>query len=377
MSPSGVPAEPATARVLRAGAVPLAGRAERPLSLFELWPPALFYLPVVLCWIGLALRYRSVTLPTLANPRLEAGGLCGESKAASLSMLGTEGRRLLAPFATMVTAPARAADADLEAALAAASARGIGFPLVAKPDIGCRGTGVRIIRGPAELRAYLDAFPRGARVMLQRFVPEEGEAGVFYLRRPGEAMGRIVSLTLKYFPRVTGDGRSTLEELIRADPRAGRIAALYLARHRDARDRVLAAGESFRLTFLGNHCRGAVFRDGFRFITPEMTAAFDRIAREIDEFYIGRFDVRFRSLLDLMRGEGFSIIEFNGVGSEATHIWDRGASLRSAYRAWFAQLAASFAIGRQNRDRGFASMRALDLLRLYRKQQRLMRLYPP
>jgi hypothetical protein len=348
-----------------------------PLSLFEFWPPALFYAPVVLCWAWLSLRHRSVTLPTLANPGLEAGGLCGESKGESLALLGPEGRRRLAPFVTLRTGSAVAdVDRDLAAALAAMADAGLRFPLVAKPDIGCRGTAVRIIATPEELRAYFRAFPRDACVMLQHLVPDEGEAGVFYVRRPGEAEGRIVSLTLKYFPRVVGNGRSTLEELIRADPRAGHVAALYLARHAGQRHRVLAPGEAFKLTWLGNHCRGAVFRDGARFVTPAMAQGFDRIAREIPGFFMGRFDVRFRSLSDLMQGGGFSIIEFNGVGSEATHIWDREATLRTAYGSWFSQLALSFEIGAMNRARGLSPMSTLALLRLWLGQRGLMKRYP-
>ncbi|MBV9524081.1 MAG: D-alanine--D-alanine ligase [Alphaproteobacteria bacterium] len=360
----------------RGEAMPTLEGQGRAISPFEFWPPLLFYLPIVLCWILLALRHRSLTLPTLANPRLEAGGLCGESKAASLAMLGPEGRARLAPFAMMSTQPVAAPEADLAAALAAAAACGLDFPLVAKPDIGCRGTGVRVVADSRQLGAYLAEFPRGERVMLQRLVPDEGEAGVFYLRKPGAARGRIVSLTLKYFPRLVGDGRATVEELIRADPRAGAIPELYLKRHERDRGRVLGRGEVFRLTLLGNHCRGAVFRDGAAFVTAEMETAFDRIAREMDEFHLGRFDVRFRSLGDLMRGAPFSIIEFNGVGSEATHIWDRDATLRSAYAAWFAQLADAFAIGAANRARGFAPMKVLDLLGLYRRQQKLMKAYP-
>lgn len=70
----------------------------------------------------------------------------------------------------------------------------------------------------------------------------EAEAGVFYVREPGGEGGRIVSLTLKYFPYVHGDGRSTLRELILADPRAGRVPHLYLPRHAARLDQVPEAG---------------------------------------------------------------------------------------------------------------------------------------
>ena len=52
---------------------------------------------------------------------------------------------------------------------------------------------------------------------------DPGEAGIFYIRHPDEATGRITSMTLKHPPVVTGDGRSTLRALILADDRAGRV----------------------------------------------------------------------------------------------------------------------------------------------------------
>ena len=359
------------ARALSA-AFPPQERAPRAFSVFELWPPALFYIPVALYWARLALRFRSPTLPTAANPGIEAGGLCGESKRSILDQLGPLGRACVARYASIeagIPGPRAAALAD-----GAIAATGLRYPLVAKPDISCKGTGVRVVRSEAELGAYLQEFPAGARLILQELIEFEGEAGIFYVRRPGEAEGRIVSVTLKYFPRVVGDGRSTLRELILADPRAARLAHLYLARHPG--ERVLAKGETLRLVFVGNHCKGAIFRDGRHIVTPAMERVFDAIAREIPEFHFGRLDLRFRSLGELQRGEGFRLIEVNGAGSEATHIWDRKTRLVEAYRTLFEHLRLLFEIGDANRRRGFRPLPILALLGSFRRQQRLMRRYP-
>src|SRR5262249_59387306 len=95
-------------------------------------------------------------------------------------------------------------------ALAAMSAAGLEFPLVAKPDRSCRGAGVRVVRSTKDLSGYLCAFPRGERLILQQLAEGEHEAGVFYARRPGETAGRIVSLTLQYFPVLLRDRPSPL-----------------------------------------------------------------------------------------------------------------------------------------------------------------------
>jgi hypothetical protein len=349
---------------------------ERLFSAFETWPPSLFYLPVVLHWFLLSFRHRSLTLPSLANPCMEAGGLCGESKAAVLSLLGPEGRRWLAPFTCVLTDREQSPSADLNRALQAIAEAGLSFPLVAKPNIGCQGSGVRRVDTPEQLELYLAQFPRGEGVILQRFVPHGSEAGVFYVRPPGSEHGRIFSITLKYFPRVVGDGVSTIEQLICADARASRIAPTYLKRHAGHLDRVLALGEEFSLVFVGNHCKGAIFRNGAHLLTPAMQQRFDLIAREIPNFYFGRFDVRFRSIEGLQRGDDFSIIEFNGAGSEATHIWDRNTTLWEAYRVLREQLRLLFEIGSVNRVRGLKPIPPLALIGLYLKERRLMRCYP-
>jgi len=352
-----------------------AGDPDDLLSSFELWPPLLFYAPVATHWFWLALRHRSLTLPSLANPGLEGGGLWGESKRRSFRRLGPEGRGLLAPWISVATG--RSVAPVLARALARMADAGIAFPAVSKPDVGCHGAGVRLVQNPSELADYIARFPRAARLLLQRYVPHEGEAGVFYARRPGDARGRITSLTLKYFPSVRGDGRSTLEQLIRADPRAGRMAPIYLTKYDAAeRNHVPRSGENVRLCFVGNHCKGAIFRDGAAVVTPAMEERFDRIAREMHGFYYGRFDVRFRSLAQLQRGEGFEIIEFNGAGSEPTHIWDCATKLASAYAAWRSHLELAFEIGKSNQARGLQPATARDLILLFLRQRQLMRRYP-
>jgi len=338
-----------------------------PLSHFEDAPAALFYFPVALYWAWLAIRYRSIGLPSLANPSIHAGGLCGESKSDVLNLLGPRGREALAGFVTVV-------DHDVPRALAALDAAGIAFPIVAKPDIGRRGNGVAIVVDRDGLGRYLARFPRGRRLILQRLVTEEGEAGVFYVRKPGEPRGRIVSLTLKYFPQVIGDGETTLRALMSADPRAGQVAHLY-ARLGPRLETIPQAGEIVRLVDTGNHCKGAIFRNGQRFVTPEMEACFAAISDEIPGFHFGRFDVRFRSLADLQQGRNFAIIEVNGAGSEATHIWDRRTRLHEAYRGLFEQIRLAFEIGAINRARGMRPMSGIGLLRRYVWERRTMATY--
>jgi len=377
--PEKIPAEQ-TPLGLHSGMPPLDMEGS-PLSFYEFWPTKLFYFPVALHWIWLAIKFRGLTLPTLANPSFPFGGLIGESKARILSQAGPLAKARIAPWIAVRhdgTPGGTAGGARLEAdrIQQRLGPAGLDFPLVAKPDIGCRGAGVKLLQGPRDLAGYLAGFPEGHDLILQSFVPHEGEAGVFYVRLPGEAKGVLMSMTLKYFPRVIGDGRSRLRDLIARDPRAGRIAHLYLPRHRARLDEIIPEGEPYRLVFSGSHCRGAIFRDGRRYITPAMTAAFEAIAQDLPDFYFGRFDVRFPDIEALRRGEDFTIVEINGAGSEGTHIWDRKTPLLEAYRSLMRQSALLFEVGWRNRARGHRPAGLMALWRGYRMEKRLVAQYP-
>jgi len=349
-------------------------RSERPISFFEFWPNWLFYTPVVAHCIALGLRHWSPTLLTAANPGITAGGLCGESKTSILDQIAdAEERAALARYTIL---DATGTEADLSAAEAVMHAAGLAWPIVAKPDIGCNGTGVRLARGRDDLRRYLAGFPAGQRVVLQELIEHENEAGLFYVRHPNEPHGRITSLTLKAAPFVVGDGRSTLRDLVLADARAGQLAHLYLPRLAARLTEVPAQGVRVALVFVGNHCKGAIFRDGAGHITPALTARVEQFARAIPDFHFGRIDVRFASLAALGRGEGFRVIEVNGAGSEATHIWDPRTSLAQAWRSQFLHYGLAYRIGAANRARGVRPTRVRELWRLWRTQRRLMAAYP-
>ena len=87
--------------------------------------------------------------------------------------------------------------------------------------------------------------------------------------------------------------------------------------------------------------------------------------------------MRFRSEEELRAGSGVKVIEINGVGSEATHIWDPACSLADAYAAQFTHYRAAWEIGRAMRGRGTPSTGLRALYRAWNRQRRLMASYPP
>jgi hypothetical protein len=346
-----------------------------PLSRFEFWPMWLFYGPMYVYILWLMLRYRGITLPLIANPSFPGGGLVGESKSTILALAQDAVPEKVAHFIALQNNGSGGRD-QAAVALAQARAAGLDLPLVAKPDIGCRGAGVRSIRNIDQLAKYMTDFPVGETFLLQRCIDLDAEAGVFYVRKPGKKTGQIISLTLKYFPHVIGDGKSTVRQLILADARAGLLPHLYLPRHAARLDEILPVGTALRLAFAGSHSRGAIFRDGTALVTQAMTDAFDRIADALPGFHFGRFDIRFEDYRMLQQGDAFTILEVNGAGAESTHIWDRQMTLGGAYRALMKQYRLMFEIGFENRRRGVKMPGLAELRALYGREKRLVPLYP-
>jgi len=373
-------AAPRTGRSHRG--MPALGWLRRGVSLAERIPVPLFYIPIGAQWLWLGLRHRSLTLPTAADPLIEAGGMWGESKSACLRLAGATARQWIAPFTTVRCGDGE--DADLARALAALDDAGLSFPLVVKPDIGWRGFGVRLVPDAAALADYIRAYPPGETTVLQRLVPWDGEAGIHYVRRPGDAEGRIFSLTFRYYPHVTGNGTSTLRELILCDERANWKAETHLGsdpKHLGAGtamdlDRIPESGEVVRLAFIGSNRVGGLYRDAAQHITPMLARRIDEIAKDIPEFWFGRFDVRFESIEKLEQGEGLTIIEINGIGGESIDVWDPSMKLVDVYRRLFRQQSTLFAIGASNRARGFRPQSAWGFLRCALRQQWLIRRYP-
>ncbi|HET6220806.1 MAG TPA: hypothetical protein VFE11_01520 [Dongiaceae bacterium] len=350
--------------------------ARWPVAPREYIPWVWIYAPVVAKWFLLGFRHGSLTLPTLANPHIESGGFRGESKASYLRQIDADNQHWVARW-TVVRLSGRAEVPErVRAAEAAMAQASLSYPVIVKPDIGACGYGVRLVADARELAAYIGEFPGGESLILQEFLPWAGEAGIFYIRRPGEERGRIYSLGLRYYPHVVGDGRASLRALIAADPRLARRAKLHMAAVESRLDEVPPEGVVVRLATIASLRIGALYRDGAALITRTLADRIDTIARSMPEFYYGRFDVRFASIEGLKRAEEFRVIEVNGAGAEAIHIWDPELGIGEAYRILFEQHEILFAIAARNRDRGWRPISLRELLALQWKESRLLRAYP-
>ena len=339
---------------------------------FERLPKWLNCIPLVAQWLWLGLCYRSFTLPSTANPYITSGGMLGEGKLEYFDSMGALAKKYTAEYiAIRVVRNLTASELSQRM-----QDNNLNFPIIAKPNLGWCGYGVRLVSNLAELEKYLQNFPKGEMLVLQRYLPESGEAGLFYARNPGDDTGRIIGITLRYYPKVTGDGKHSIRELIAADKRLHRVEHSPLHQPGFNPDYIPSDGEVVRLATIGSTRVGGLYCDGSNHITIELDKAVDSIAKDMKEFYMGRFDVRFESLEQLKSGTGFTIMEVNGSGSEAIHAWDPKYSIVESYSIIFAKQRLLFAISEASRRNGHKPISMWELTKLHLYQQKLIKLYP-
>jgi len=250
----------------------------------------------------------------------------------------------------------------------------IGYPLIAKPDIGERGRLVEKISDLKSLEKYVQKCP--INFLLQELVAFQTELGVFYIRLPHDNKGRVTSIVQKKYLSVVGDGRSTVEQLLQLNPRAqlqvnfkhDRLATILKTIPKEAQEVIIEP--------IGNHSRGTIFLDKTDEIDEKLVSAIDELAHLIPEFYFGRFDILCKSLNDLRQLENFKIVELNGAGSEPGHIYDPAFSLLEGYKVVLQHFRLLYSVSKQNKQRGFSYWsfrKGMDKLKTIKKHNQLIK----
>ncbi|EJI1277637.1 D-alanine--D-alanine ligase [Vibrio vulnificus] len=349
--------------------------SNRSTSFFEFWPTWLMYLPVGFMWLVWSIRYRSPTLPLIANPRIFLSGMVGGSKAQLMSQATGKCADTILPW-VKITKTNEALSEQTHRALQRLNSMNISFPFVCKPDTGCRGAGVKLIQNQASFSKTLAQYPTGAGIILQQLSRYPDEVGIFFVKYPSTSAGNVVSLTFKNRPEVIGDGKSTVCELVQQDERAAKLSSLYQSRNQLVWHSVLPEGQHHSLLFSASHCRGAVFQDGRQHITPALNHAINIIMQDLPEFHYGRMDVKYKDLASLKLGEHLEIVEINGASSESIHIWDKDAKLLDAFKTLLWQYKTLFEIGDRVRKSGESPPSILALIRAWRHEKQLSAAYP-
>jgi hypothetical protein len=288
---------------------------------WEYWSFGAVYVWVYPVWILLAIRARSFFFFSAANPKITNGGFLCESKKDIHNIMD----KRLYPR-TMHFDPG----VSIEQVLSELKDNGFDFPLIGKPDTGGRGRGVKLLENEEDCAIYVSHSL--VNFHIQQFIPYKNEVGVFYYRLPGKEKGKITGIVRKEFLSVTGDGISTLNELILKDDRAVLQMNSLQNIYQDKLELILPVGEKKLLVPYGNHARGAKFIDDTHLIDTQLTYVINDICSGIEDFYFGRLDIRFDNWEDFKNGRDFSVIEVNGAGAEPTHMYDPRHSIFFAWK---------------------------------------------
>lgn len=288
---------------------------------WEYWSFGVIYTPIYFYWFYLCIKARSFFFFSTANPTIKNGGFLMECKSDVYKLIPQQ----LYPKTLLVKQGLNSTQIATEI-----KNQGFSFPLIVKPDIGGRGRGVKKIYNIEDTTSYI--LQCGFPMLVQEFIDYELEAGIFYYRYPWKTHGSISGIVAKIFLKVTGNGKSTIEELLQQNPRY--ILQLHQLRKMVEINLKMVPrfDEEVIISPYGNHARGAKFDDAFKEINPTLEATIDNVCKQIQGFYYGRLDIKFASWDDLNLGKNFSIIELNGAGSEPTHMYDTKHSIFFAWK---------------------------------------------
>jgi hypothetical protein len=287
---------------------------------FEFGPAWWIHLPMHVFGILGAIKTEYLGFFAAANPGMDNGGLYAYSKNAILKDIALHNQPKVAPFKVPNTA---------DQLLCLANQLGIFVPFVLKPDSGERGKDVFIIRYEKQLNEYLSRVDAG-QYLLQEYISDKLEFGVFYVKDPISAKVNITSLTKKISMQIEGNGVNTISELVKAHPRAHRYSDFM--RIGVDQNSIPNKDKIVKLSSIGNHCRGTMFLDYSFKIDAALEQSFAELCENVQGFYYGRLDVMVEKEEDLWISEKIVIIEINGANSEPAHIYSPGISYWSALK---------------------------------------------
>ncbi len=308
----------------------------------EFWPTFILYAPLAPYFIYLFLKYGGVKTVLSSNPSIKMSGLIGELKSDIDVFLSKYiNNQRMKVF--------KLHESTLTFIKNIMSKNNLSFPVVMKPDSGMRGIDVRIINTEDDLKKVLSKTKK--KQILQEFCDFENEWGVYYYRLPNTKSGKVFSVTIKEKPVVIGDGRLSLFELVLCDKRLSPRFDLIFKECSLSPHYIPKINEKIQLVHKGNHSKGCIFLDGSKWLKSYQLKAVKKVLDELEGFYIGRVDIKFRDLESLSFGE-FKIIEINGAGAESSNFYDPKFSIKEAYKIIKKQWTIVFQIGHMNRKLG-------------------------
>ncbi len=328
------------------------------LTNWEFWPFKIVYIPIYFLWAYYSLKARSLFFFNACNPSIKNGGFINESKKKIYNIIPQK----YYPQTEIIKG-----QISFEKVIAIVNKSNVKFPLIAKPDIGLRGSAVKKIKNLDDLLLYHSKA--NFDYLVQDLIPYENEVGIFYVRFPNETKGKITGIVAKEFLIVEGNGKATIEKLVKQNPRF-RIQLRSLKKEYGAKlKEILPAGEKLNLVPFGNHARGAKFIDASYRNSEKLENVLNEMCLQIEDFYFGRLDIMYNTWEEFENGKNFQLVELNGAASEPTHIYDPKHSIFFAWKELARHISYMFKISIENHNRGFQYLSHREGMKEYRLHQ--------
>lgn len=311
------------------------------LTHWETWNYLAKYIPIMPVWIWYCIRARSLWFFTPSNPTINFGGFEGEGKKEMYSQLPPDSFPK-----TIYIQP----ESNIDEVKSAVLSNNFTYPFAVKPNVGMMGYMFRKISNENELLRYHKQMP--VEYIIQDFVDFPIEVSVFYYRFPNQTKGYITGFLKKEFLQVTGDGKSTLGQLIEAYPSVQFRLPEMRSKHADKLKVVIQKDKIYFLSFALNLSRGGKLVSLAHQKDDVLLQQFDKISNYTRHFFYGRYDIKCASVEDLKAGKNFSILEYNGCGAEPHHIYGNGNSLMQAYKIVLQHWKVLYRISRYNHHNG-------------------------
>lgn len=286
-----------------------------------------------------------------------AGGMVNESKFQHLSDVDDAFK----PLTVFIPAGAPA-----DNVLQQIDASALNYPFIIKPDRGEKGWGVQLIHSKEELLSWIRTNDTDA--VAQQYIDLPLELGIVFYRYPNGKKWGISSAGIKQLPSVTGDGSSTVEQLIQQTG-----AGINGYHFTTDLQHIPSTGEKVPLDFVAHRRRGTTFIDANGIIDAKLTETIERITRPVKGFDLGRLDIRTSSIENLRAGKDCQILEINGAGSLPIHVFDPRVSFFAAYRDLYKHWTLIYRISKQNHALGTPFMSWKEFVRQLKKAGNLPR----
>lgn len=257
-------------------------------------------------WLRESVKNGSLVFPSNINPKIPISGMFDDYKSEMYKLIPSN-------FVPKTVKVEPGEDLSLKFLQS-----GLSYPFIVKPDIGYAGAGIFLIENKEQLEE-LSKKPNHVQLLVQEYIQLEREFSIMF-HNIEQADGQpFFSLIEKKLPYVTGDGISTLLELIHQSPNKKLRKEIILERFKSKGNLVLDEGKTMLIDYVGAISKGAVVeRIPVNSADVLYTRLYDMFMRQ--EINFARVDVKAESLEALRNGE-FVIMEVNGIKAEPLEIY--------------------------------------------------------